>query len=162
INSVNITAKATSGNGGNIQIIAGSTSGTAILVERVTTTPGSLNGVNGKPGSVVMANAIPTGSVRITPGAGPTGGAIKGSFKPGALQAGGITSESVATGGGSLTISSSGAVLLDQPVTGGATVVFTNTNAVNPGQSAGNLTVIGSSIGFGSIGTDLIAAKGAD
>jgi len=119
------------GNNGNITVLAGGTSATAIVTQSVTSQGGS-----GNPGNILMQNAQPKVSMTFD-STGIGVGKIKTSKK---LVSGGTVTREVSAPGGNITIQTGGLATVS------STGQFTSVNATVPGGSAGSISITGGSI----------------
>ncbi|MBS2006998.1 MAG: hypothetical protein JST01_08155, partial [Cyanobacteria bacterium SZAS TMP-1] len=136
--TTSLSSKSVFGKAGNVSVIAGAPAGVAIDFRSPVTSTGETGG-----GSVTLSSATPTGSMSFT-----STGLASGSFGPGTLTAGSITSDAITTGGGNFKATSLGNITLG--VGGGVTKTdgFPILPSVNgaAGANAGSITVSGNSI----------------
>nr|MDZ4833780.1 hypothetical protein [Candidatus Melainabacteria bacterium] len=138
------------GDNGSVTIIAGGTNSPAINATNISTSSGIVGVGSGDLGNVTLTNANPIGTVVFS-----STGIAKKAFKSAPLTAngGGITTDSVTTGGGDFTAAADGLITV------GASGGTLSTDGLAPGQDGGTVTINGSSITIGPAGA--ISSNGA-
>lgn len=149
-----ISENSTNGKGGSLTVIAGAASGTAISMLAPIDTSGATGG-----GSLSLSNATPTGTVTFNKSnTVALQGAATGTFKAGALQNGTISTDTITTGGGNLTIAAGTGSTASVTFGAGTDTGTANTGffptafaLVGKGLAAGNILVTGNTININGI-----------